>query len=111
MRISDWSSDVCSSDLAVIGGLAVLRRKLLRIGRPGKSLRPDADTDRRDLVEPPANLGMQALRRLRQGLERILDRSEERRVGKEGGSSGISRRSRYHLKKRDNYTMTHIQYQ
>src|SRR3546814_1339554 len=74
MRISDWSSDVCSSDLAVIGGLAVLRRKLLRIGRPGKSLRPDADTDRRDLVEPPANLGMQALRRLRQGLERILDR-------------------------------------
>src|SRR3546814_13731006 len=28
MRISDWSSDVCSSDLEKIGGIACLRRGL-----------------------------------------------------------------------------------
>src|SRR3546814_12165692 len=32
MRISDWSSDVCSSDLAVFAGIAVSAHELHRIG-------------------------------------------------------------------------------
>src|SRR3546814_10863586 len=43
MRISDWSSDVCSSDLLWVGGVAVLAESVLRraagaradIGEPG----------------------------------------------------------------------------
>src|SRR3546814_8684080 len=35
MRISDWSSDVCSSDL--IGPLDAIRRSIARLGRRGNS--------------------------------------------------------------------------
>src|SRR3546814_8429749 len=85
MRISDWSSDVCSSDLvreaegslcegalletlSHLGGRAELARRA-RIGAGGH---------RRDDL-PRTHL---AARRYRAG------RSEERRVGKEGVSTG-----------------------
>src|SRR3546814_1804625 len=66
VRISDWSSDVCSSDLHVLLGiLGVLR-------------------DQADMLQEP-----------RQVLE-LLHRSEERRVGKECVSTCRSRWSTYH---------------
>src|SRR3546814_15559231 len=111
MRISDWSSDVCSSDL-----------------------RPDHDLDRRVLEVHPGELGLIIFvrperlgaerqefleagvagdrRRLFEELRRRLQplliflavrpgRSEERRVGKECVSTCRSRWSPSHLKKQN----------
>src|SRR3546814_17318590 len=72
MRISDWSSDVCSSDL-------VFRR----------------EQPRRDAK----NLPLLAADRL---LTLVFDRSEERRVGKECVSTCRSRWSPYHQNKNTN---------
>src|SRR3546814_7095870 len=69
LRISDWSSDVCSSDLA---------------DRPSRS---------------PSIRGRVAARSRRCSKCRCRDRSEERRVGKECVSTCRSRWSPYHLKK------------
>src|SRR3546814_6295547 len=67
MRISDWSSDVCSSDLASIA--ATISRALgFIVGPPGTSR-----------VQPT-----------------LSNRSEERRVGKECVSTCRSRWSPYH---------------
>src|SRR3546814_16313229 len=112
MRISDWSSDVCSSDLLPAGSWPhvdelrqryVAARKmigLLPVGsRPGDptqrlsffwSLRTDA------FAQWEAN-----------GLAAWMDelhqlRSEERRVGKEGVSKWRFRWSPYHSKKKQN---------
>src|SRR3546814_9235742 len=77
MRISDWSSDVCSSDLA---------RRTLR-----------ASTSR----EAPARwtdacaASLRALRLSRFGTSCMRPRSEERRVGKECVSTCRSRWSPY----------------
>src|SRR3546814_7509150 len=70
MRISDWSSDVCSSDLMAMPMLVAVNSSLSLI-RTGSDR---AATMRRD-------------RRMR---------SEERRVGKECVSTGRSRWSPYH---------------
>src|SRR3546814_2916719 len=68
MRISDWSSDVCSSDLKAISTRS-------GIDMSGSPLLVDAAVGSRELVEP---------------------RSEERRVGKECVSTCRSRWSPYH---------------
>src|SRR3546814_11865621 len=105
MRISDWSSDVCSSDLRAAGeapaprgigpgvrGRAVarftFRRQLLRLGvhRPLRRL--------------PAFM-LAVIRVIRKtlaaaGLVALILRSEERRVGKECVSTCRSRWSPYH---------------
>src|SRR3546814_6308747 len=84
MRISDWSSDVCSSDL-------FQKRRVLRL------------VDK--VLDHEINLGR--LREFRAGLDDSLDRkrvtvmhnqrrSEERRVGKECVSTCRSRLSPYH---------------
>src|SRR3546814_3942295 len=73
MRISDWSSDVCSSDLKVVDLAEAERRS------SGRST--------------PALGSMQAL--IEEG-EAGLERSEERRVGKECVSTCRSRWSPYH---------------
>src|SRR3546814_5374051 len=81
MRISDWSSDVCSSDL--------LDRRVVDIdpGRPcARARRNAADAD---LVL--TGIELHARREARQ----ILERSEERRVGKECVSTCRSRWSPY----------------
>src|SRR3546814_13403721 len=85
MRISDWSSDVCSSDLhahELLGGE-------FRIG------------DRQPAV--PALPG-QIVRQQPQHPTRP-DRSEERRVGKECVSTCRSRWSPYHYKKNNDRTL------
>src|SRR3546814_8967551 len=85
MRISDWSSDVCSSDLVGRDGVGE-RRGIL------------------DLAKLDAGLGRQALVELGVILELIDDRphqgldfrSEGRRVGKECVRTCRSRWSPYH---------------
>src|SRR3546814_9809787 len=79
MRISDWSSDVCSSDLPVAGSGRLLRSSLHQalLGRM------------------PAELPNQTRSSLRLPA-RNSARSEERRVGKECVSTCRSRWSTYH---------------
>src|SRR3546814_906238 len=83
LRISDWSSDVCSSDLPAAGPR--LRR---RRGTPGGAVRAQRLRSR----------GRHALRGVHLGhLRRVpLGRSEERSVGKECVSTGRSRGSPSH---------------
>src|SRR3546814_15858349 len=100
MRISDWSSDVCSSDLVLAAGLrdrGIDYLHLRSLGTP-KAGREAARKGRiaemraiyeEQLATPEAALAMeQALR------------SEERRVGKECVSTCRSRWSPYHDKKK-----------
>src|SRR3546814_14827105 len=90
MRISDWSSDVCSSDLSASPVIAVTA-----ISRPAYSLREYArhEYSLREHVdmsfrEPVLVFDIETIpdldggRRI-MGLEQMNDRSEERRVGKE----------------------------
>src|SRR3546814_4419844 len=77
MRISDWSSDVCSSDLASAQRARAGRRLRARQPLPG-----------------PADHAATAHRAA--GPQAVPDRSEERRVGKECVSTCRSRWSPYH---------------
>src|SRR3546814_5063820 len=74
MRISDWSSDVCSSDLH------------------------EVDRPRSDLMRPRRDAGCSVAHAVwvfaRRGV--AMERSEERRVGKECVSTCRSRWSPYH---------------
>src|SRR3546814_21148986 len=96
MRISDWSSDVCSSDLLVPLHPLVDRRQLVGTGadrRPKRSqhtLRLGAEPQHADGIEA-----------------RRQPRSEERRVGKECVSPCRSRWSPYHEKKNTEHSHTH----
>src|SRR3546814_14533253 len=100
MRISDWSSDVCSSDLEIFSGEPALL---------GESLGGEVVgvTSRRHLVDLDPALADAALQirvgqadgdaqPQRQGALRGQARSEERRVGKECVSTCRSRWSPYH---------------
>src|SRR3546814_15287521 len=91
MRISDWSSDVCSSDLILqcrrdrLGQLLPMHQEGAALGQPVLLA-----FFRRQLVQ------------LLQGVAKIVlfgSRSEERRVGKECVSTCRSRWSPYHSKK------------
>src|SRR5262245_64969786 len=75
--LSDWSSDVCSSDLSAGDGRAagVGRDRLLHRQRFGGMERVDDGEE-----EVDEGIGLDGV-----GAEGELDRSEERRVGKEGG--------------------------
>src|SRR3546814_12438247 len=103
MRISDWSSDVCSSDLLGPGkrigrrlhiarlqrgdARGVLRCHAPRIGR-GPGIVAEAHRHARDSVAMPGEKAPRGLR------------SEERRVGKECVSTCRSRGSPYLYKKK-----------
>src|SRR3546814_4419699 len=88
MRISDWSSDVCSSDLRDCvfgpGGLA-------EAGANAGKLLIDLST-----IDPRASRDMAARAGLRWVDSPVSGRSEARRVGKEGVSTCRSRWSPYH---------------
>src|SRR3546814_18816930 len=123
MRIKDWSSDVCASDLIVEAGLDLQSSEagpqpdaeLVRIGRLEivvQETKLAAATRRRPREQlVPTRLGQidrverHAGARWRAGVERIADveaeianriRSEERRVGKECVSTWRSRWAPYH---------------
>src|SRR3546814_14775196 len=104
MRISDWSSDVCSSDLGELVWRVLTRAKQIKIaGRAIRRVGPQAEKHRTLQDEAVAVL------RTTQPIEQPLDdivchqelrifppaRSEERRVGKECVSTCRSRRSPY----------------
>src|SRR3546814_12976102 len=107
MRISDWSSDVCSSDLAALRREELLARdelKRLLLGRHAKDDADSADTRARlDAVlalegqlSRPAELLSSGYGLPQRAEREALARSEERRVGKECVSTGRSRLSPEH---------------
>src|SRR3546814_16577778 len=122
MRISDWSSDVCSSDLVEIRrshGFRIFDRKAFHevvafsipiaqtIIRPGQMAGVIVDElRRRQILLPSPSILEAVLRRARQQAEQLTyevltnglkpDRSEERRAGKECASTCRSRWSAYH---------------
>src|SRR3546814_18308284 len=86
MRISDWSSDVCSSDLHQ--NPKALKRRIRRIGAAGPGRYP-LGHEARHIVVPVAPAALRTARlqkrddfRHAQAALRIRPRSEERRVGK-----------------------------
>src|SRR3546814_7168766 len=80
MRISDWSSDVCSSDLSIEARCTIgLDRFIYALGI--------------------RQIGLATARLLARHYH-TLERSEERRVGKECVSTCRSRWSPYHYKKK-----------
>src|SRR3546814_20443497 len=105
MRISDWSSDVCSSDLREPDLSArISRRHADGEGRLGQG---DARSDRDAAALPPDQIPLRERARLRESDRRRAvdapdrrDRSEERRVGEECVSTCRSGWSRYHSKKK-----------
>src|SRR3546814_15508287 len=97
MRISDWSSDVCSSDLA--GGEHVAYDLPIFGVRDGKltshfSLTYIENAPMLPGVRKLTEAEHEAIRMLMDVAEEV--RSEERRVGKEGVSTCRSRWSPYH---------------
>src|SRR3546814_17636281 len=98
MRISDWSSDVCSSDLAPPSArqASVIARRRSGVSKAGFDQRK-LWLDERPGVSSRAPPGARAARGRRCG--RRGHRSEERRVGKECGSTCRSRWSPYHSNK------------
>src|SRR3546814_4629855 len=94
MRISDWSSDVCSSDLGAIAGLGIADRQ-------PRAVVPDDDLARAVLAFRNRSLKAAVVDRMvldmhRHALLARVERSEERRVGKECVSTCRSRGSPYH---------------
>src|SRR3546814_15877062 len=97
MRISDWSSDVCSSDLAQL-----LRRRLQLGEVVGMVAEEVVDDGLRRRGEQPVGhpLAAELHHLLKRGAVAVVElqevRSEERRVGKECVSTCSSRWSPYH---------------
>src|SRR3546814_9459067 len=86
LRISDWSSDVCSSDLANDFKSALIRADL-----------QEADTGKPEKAQIFYQQEMTSLGNIRGRFEsKTKYRSEERRVGKECVSSCSARCSPYH---------------
>src|SRR3546814_17761175 len=98
MRISDWSSDVCSSDLNTSTHHA--KRSTL------SKLIKKVDSLTNEIKEAYVNASKLDLYESYNAFK-ALKRSEERRVGKECVSTCRSRWSRYHEKKK---TKKMIQY-
>src|SRR3546814_12716817 len=105
MRISDWSSDVCSSDLLDFERFEEIARLDVGevLGEGHAAFEPGPNLG--DVVLEPAQRRDLALidddilardARLQRLAEHALGRSEERRVGKEGVSPCRSRWSTYH---------------
>src|SRR3546814_5286677 len=93
MRISDWSSDVCSSDLREIDPEWV--SELDGVALPASPIRLDGE--RLPINRPPPRLGEHTDEVLALvGLTAPEIRSEERRVGQECVSTCRSRWSPYH---------------
>src|SRR3546814_14892913 len=93
MRISDWSSDVCSSDLSIA-------QRIDRLRDASKAIAA-GDLGARAVEDGPAELAelARSFNTMASELGELFDRTEERRVGKEGVSTGRSRWSPYHSNK------------
>src|SRR3546814_10994553 len=98
MRISDWSSDVCSSDLASPAELSCLPSAIASSSGIEKST--CIGSNWRIVVSK-----VLAVTKLPLETARSPVRSEERRVGKECVSTCRSRWSPYHYKKKNKHTI------
>src|SRR3546814_5059128 len=107
MRISDWSSDVCSSDLqgepqfsGCLGLKLDFRRAIFTSQSCNHLLGRHNLADHTDALSAspyvPPRFDLQLFSRSEVELGRITSRSEERRVGKECVSTCRSRGSQYH---------------
>src|SRR3546814_15022569 len=99
MRISDWSSDVCSSDLLIAAEDTRVTTKLLsHLGLRIKMTPYHDHSDERTRADLVARMVDEVVVLVSDaGTPLISDpRSEERRVGKEGVSTCRSRWSPYH---------------
>src|SRR3546814_17980396 len=96
MRISDWSSDVCSSDLRFPGRVLAWQSSSEASGFPAAQIYAVV-------------LAGQVPAEAHSAGSPVRDRSEERRVGKECVSTCRSRWSPYHSKKQEdsNQKTTH----
>src|SRR3546814_11816384 len=98
MRISDWSSDVCSSDLAGDGhALGRCAPRSVAGSRRQRAVRCPGRVDYWQLIKI---IGTKQNRSEQQYDSAQMLRSEERRVGKECVSTCRSRWSPYHYKKK-----------
>src|SRR3546814_16039551 len=97
MRISDWSSDVCSSDLGRDREVVLVDRGGDLLGQRARVADARGAPVADEVVAEVLQVGPEA--RLL-----VVVRSEERRVGKECVSTCRSRWSPYHYKKKDNST-------
>src|SRR3546814_9674679 len=91
MRISDWSSDVCSSDLPALSAFC---RK-----NPGIQVETYFDDGRADIITEGLDISIRIAAQLLDSslvAYRLTPSSEERRVGKECVSTCRSRWSPYH---------------
>src|SRR3546814_16446300 len=97
MRISDWSSDVCSSDLAhgaAVGADRGIGHDITGVaGRAGQDHGALLNTVSRMVESAASRLALYAAR---QACERQRMRSEERRVGEECVSTCRSRWSPFY---------------
>src|SRR3546814_11112429 len=91
MRISDWSSDVCSSDLRAVDPLEP-EHVAVAAAKMGLTHIVITSVDRDDLPDG----GARQFVRVIEALRRETPRSEERRGGKECVSTCRSRWSPYH---------------
>src|SRR3546814_15623932 len=104
MRISDWSSDVCSSDLfADLRGRRFVLDDRTRVADFGirKGMRATAIADQQAVALCVVACAFRSLADTNEAAISLLamtggDRSEERRVGKECVSTCRSRGSPYH---------------
>src|SRR3546814_17523359 len=98
MRISDWSSDVCSSDLL----LACSTQHRIAAGNPPVTRGRVAIIRKLDMAQRIAlgGNGEHAHRAVELFVDHEVRRSEERRVGKEWVRTCRYRRSPYHDKKK-----------
>src|SRR3546814_20701753 len=96
LRISDWSSDVCSSDLRLLGGARLVHGAGVAAGGGGARRR----CGRRAVPGAAAGTGIldrgACMKILLTGANGYVGRSEERRVGQECVSTCRSRWSPYH---------------
>src|SRR3546814_12482157 len=119
MRISDWSSDVCSSDLTILPGRAVAKLDLRLVpnqtrAEAEKKLRAHLDKhgftdvevnvsggyDPTEVAEDSRLVRSEHATYKKLGVATSLNSSEERRGGKECVSPCSSRRAPHHEKKK-----------
>src|SRR3546814_14780319 len=98
MRISDWSSDVCSSDLLARRTGADVMISVGRVQTPTLKLIVDRDREIEAFKAVDHYLPAVTFRHAKGSFS--AERSEDRRVGKEGVSRLRSRLSPYHSKKK-----------
>src|SRR3546814_19550202 len=97
MRISDWSSDVCSSDLDCARAAALKERMNAQSLMP--PLRARSSTVKVDSPVPRLRIRTSS-RAMSKQARASTSRWEERRAGKEGGRTGSSRWTGLNLKQK-----------